>query len=49
MDWFLYDICLRRERDIQKSMNQFYVNVSFLYPLKTSGFLTFLGGIEMKH
>ena len=28
-------------------INPFNANVPFLYPLKTKGFLTFLGGIEM--
>ena len=30
-----------------KIINPFYSNVTFLYPLKTYGFLTFSGGIEM--
>ena len=33
----------------QKWVNPFHTNVPFLYPLKTFGFLTFSGGLEIGH
>ena len=33
----------------QKWVNPFQTNVPFLYPLKTFGFLTFSGGLEIGH
>ena len=43
MDWFLYDMDLRRER-----VNPFQTNVSFLYPLKKQKTIGIEMGIEIR-
>ena len=57
-NWFIiasepYPDCESKSRNTKlpkhRNVNSFEFNVTFLYPLKTYGFLTFSRGIEMWH